>query len=583
MLLITALVVLPQSVAAQSKVAQARGLVSKAMQAYSNLDLDTAKNSLEKALALASDIDKMTLANIYANFGVLWAGGFVDNAKAKQSFMIALCLDSTVQVDPMVSTPEIHMLFKLAQKQTRKKRTCKKTLANIEVPDDSGGADPTIGTGGGDPDGDPGDIYIPDADQLPSCGEHLASDEQKRQYEFPVYVETHNALMGQLDRMIAFYALDDSLVFSELVLSPTGLGYASMITCEDGIKEQNPRSIAYYIEGQDSSGRVICGHGTSEAPLRVMMMSEAVPPSQVAGLIPRNCSPDADMPDELPQYGEICRPDMGCADGLVCGDFGTCEKVKKKEEPERPTVDGPSKFYATIGGGSGFGYISKEMNIRQFTQTSSDEREGFLEEVKKNPSGTAWNGVPVRLEVGFFVAKHFSIEIGGRFDAKIDTFKEYKSCWELSQERAADPTDLTSECLGPIDDDPSADEIEAAAKRSVAHEEGKESSFLFNSEYRVAWLAHVRARYWFMQLGRASMSAFLGAGYGYTKYRISGVSGQRTLYFPMTGMIDIEVGAAVVFNITKNVGFLVELPIDVMVGDGFGLNVDLNIGLSFGY
>ncbi|MDJ0763983.1 MAG: energy transducer TonB [Myxococcota bacterium] len=124
------LVSLSRPALAQTQQGEARTLVRSAMTAYFNLDLKAAQDFLETAIKMAPNLDRGTLADIYSNYGVLWVGGFFDNAKGHEYFLIALCLDPTTAIDPMVMTPDIGMIFKMAQMQTNPS-ACQKATAGV--------------------------------------------------------------------------------------------------------------------------------------------------------------------------------------------------------------------------------------------------------------------------------------------------------------------------------------------------------------------------------------------------------------------------------------------------------------------
>jgi tetratricopeptide (TPR) repeat protein len=101
----------------QNKNVEALSRVGAAMDKYSELDFDTAKAFLEQAMTLAPDLDKKTLARIHLSFGVLWSGGFADHEKARRHFLIAVCFDPGILIDPLFLTPEIDAEFSSAKVQ----------------------------------------------------------------------------------------------------------------------------------------------------------------------------------------------------------------------------------------------------------------------------------------------------------------------------------------------------------------------------------------------------------------------------------------------------------------------------------
>jgi len=77
------------------------------------------------------------------------------------------------------------------------------------------------------------------------------------------------------------------------------------------------------------------------------------------------------------------------------------------------------------------------------------------------------------------------------------------------------------------------------------------------------------------------LSLFAGAGYGHIIYKVASPSGDP--YYPKPGFVDIEVGAGIIFYFARNFGLGLELPIDVLVADGWAVNLDPSLVLSFGF
>ncbi len=578
LLMILALVPAPAQTQGDAT-AQAVGLVRQAMDAYGNLEFDSAKNTLEQALAMASQIDTKTLANAYASLGMVMSGGFADNATAQNNFVIALCLDSAVGVNPLYSTPEIDLLFTMAKGQASPE-SCPSVLSGITQP------------GGGDTGGDMGgsvlDLLEP---SIAPCGDYMPMDEQKQKYELPFYIELSPEMRGQVNRLTVKYAFDSSEQYTEIKLPQRGAGFGAMLSCDLGqIHIYDPSTIAYFIEGLDATGQVVCGHGTQEMPIEVLMMPDAEPIPSIAGMLPKECAPcppwepDCHPKDTsfLPKENEGCLPDVGCADGLTCSDLGICAKDDVKEDGAR----GPSKFYVNVGGGAGFGYMYRDITIRQMDYTADPEGDawegvprGVIEEIKKKASetdGTAWSGIPLRLAVGFFVSPKLSLEVSGRFDVYVTSTNEPQSCWDAAGGSVEGLQDLTT-CSIPIATG-NPEDAEAIARLAVAHDVS--ANEIMVKEYQYAWLVNARLRYRLLSKGVFALSLFGGLGYGHVQYRIAG---SDTPYFPLPGGFNIEIGPGFSFFFTDHFGLNIEVPIDVVAGDGFALNFDLNVGLGFGF
>jgi hypothetical protein len=557
----------PAMARAQAANVQALGLVRQAMEAYSNLNLDQSRAQLDQALALAAQLDKATLARVHVSYGILWIGGFTDNAKGQQSFLVGLCLDSTILVDPLLSTPEIDMMYALSKQQVNP-ATCQTALAGVVVPG-GGVVPPPPGQGAFPPP-----PVTPPAE--PSCGTLNSIEEQKQKMELPIYVELDQSMMGRVARLTAKYAFDANQKYTDLPLSMVGNGYGAMISCAQGkIHEFDPKTITYYVEGYDNQNRKVCTIGTKDMPNEVRMMPEvAIPVEGLPGMPPpkecQACAPwdQTCKGNVLPGIDEPCTKSVGCQEGLNCGESGLCESA-----PESKT-GGPTTFYVNLGVGAGFGYMSKDMTIRQIGSDTAT-KEKYLKETKTNPAGMAWSGIPARLAVGFFVIPDLSIEVTTRFDVYISSEKQLKSCYELAKDQGQVPySELGEQCRPQV-----ADGKDEDAKRSLAID--AQQNTLENQKTQIAWLVNARVRYAIISDDAFRLSIFGGVGYGFIKYRIATSDGSA--YFPMPGMVDIEVGPAIAYYFTPNVGIIAEVPIDAIVGDGFGLNFDVNVGLSFGF
>ena len=137
---------------------------------------------------------------------------------------------------------------------------------------------------------------------------------------------------------------------------------------------------------------------------------------------------------------------------------------------------------------------------------------------------------------------------------------------------------MASSCA--IDDLPNMDDarLEAVSRASVVQDAF--GNDIITKAFQYAWLINARVRYRLVHKGVFGFSLFGGIGYGHIQYRIAG---DDTAYFPMPGMFDIELGPGLAFYFNQHFGIVVDVPIDIIVGDGFALNFDVTLGLSFGF
>jgi hypothetical protein len=313
-------------------------------------------------------------------------------------------------------------------------------------------------------------------------------------------------------------------------------------------------------------GNLVCSHGNAQMPVIVAMdpMAPALPglPGQQP---PKECAPCPpwDTTCGLPGVGEPCDPMKGCAAGGVCGDSGYCEE----EEDGAAPSGGVQTFYVSVGGGVGFGYMKHEM---EFNKINSDDDPPTIDNVSDTPAGFAWGGIPVRLWAGYFVIPDLAIEIRGRFDVKIDSFSEPVSCWEGGGEDYEQST-----CTG----DPQTEE---EAKQSVALTDDLEDGGVPVERKEMVWalLGNIGVRYQLVNTGPFRFALFGGVGFGRIKYRVA--AGDEP-YFPAPWGLDISVGLGIAYYFTDNFGIVFDIPIDVIVINGFALNFDAILGLSFGF
>lgn len=569
-LALTVLIGLPTKGEAQDRNGDALALVSAAMDAYSNLLMDKAKSLLDEALAMQDGLDGQTLAKVHIGFGVLWAGGYSNSAEAKNSFSTALCYDNEVMVDSLFSTPEIDLSFTEAKSELSSS-VCRQ-----------------LGIGSAN---------------LEPCGYHEPFVDQRKSYELPFYLEVNPAFSAELDRVAVKYAFDGKSQYRTLNLEAMGNGYGAMVECDSGeIRSVNPGSVQYYIEGYDASNNVICRQGAEDAPLEVLMSND-VPIVSRPGLDPLACSAAAKKAE-----GQPCSMTSECKDGLTCNtDTFLCEGAAK----EKPRGDGrgPKKFYVNLTGGVGFGYFNKSLTVIGYkndvnpakgTSVETEELDvsaytgrGGIEVSPQHPAGTGWSGVPIRLAVGYKLTPKLSLEVSGRVDGFVVSNSTPKNCWDyakgnIDHVRGMGSGDCTTDFNSMASDVPPTYltdyQVEEMARNSAALTpvEGGDGTLITDTQFQVAWLVNARVRYQFLTKNALQASVFGGIGYGHIQYRVEDSSDGKAFY-PMPGMVDIELGVGLAYYFTDNVGLVFDLPIDFMVGDGFAANFDFNLGLGFGF
>src|SRR5689334_18900822 len=93
----------------------------QAMEAYNALDINKAGSMLEQALQVAGQggVYPPLVARTNLNLGIVYVGGMGDQNNGFNYFLQALCIDSSVQLDPLTSTPEIVTVFNNAMQRAR--------------------------------------------------------------------------------------------------------------------------------------------------------------------------------------------------------------------------------------------------------------------------------------------------------------------------------------------------------------------------------------------------------------------------------------------------------------------------------
>jgi hypothetical protein len=573
---------------AQDKNEEALAMVTSAMDAYSNLEMDRAKAILENALTLEDELDGKTLAKIHTSLGIISISGFSDTPLGQNHFIQAACYDEDAKVDPLYSTPEIDLIF-----------TQSKEAATVEKCDEFGlakdGAGPKI---------------VP-------CGTFAPLERQRRSYELPFYVEVSSELRNRVVSMVVHYSFDSGR-YSDLDLPPRDDGYGAMLECDlHDIRRSDPSEVTYYIEGFSRDGEVVCGYGTDEYPLMVEMAEDAPLLPSVAGMKPEQCFQCSDDDEACKRKlmekmrgdkreGAPCTSDMECVVDLICDpELFVCGKERPLEEPK--LGKGPGTFYVNLTAGAGTGYVNKALEIRKATLPEPgsnenydprkligqkypddyDDPKGQIITVKdNNAKGFSWSGVPVRLAVGYHITPKLSIELSGRVDVFVVTNSVPVSCLDAA---GGDIELMKLEarqglCRSSFDGNYTEDELRTMGGSAISmqHVEGDEYKLNLKKKYQLAWLVNARVRFRYLTAGAFVASLFGGIGYGAIQYRVLDTASNEH-YFPMPGMVDIELGLGFAFYFNDHVGLLLDIPLDVIVGDGFAFNIDFNLGVGVGF
>ena len=306
-----------------SVVAQAGGpqatitqLNQQAMAAYGNLQFPEAMQLLQQAESLCNqyNLHGAELARTYVNMGMVEFGGSGNNAGALEYFKKAVCLDRSVMLDPLNSTPDVEMLFRGAQGQA-------------QAPGGCGGAAPQPQPAYPQPQPaypqpQPGYPQPQPGPATMQLLQHTQVTQQVRLTPIPIFARVNpNVQPGQV---ILFYRTIGERIYQQVPMQPNGSGYSAMIGC-DVLQTFDPTGIEYYIAVLDTANRLLGTSGTEAQPHQTSIVQTlTVPPPAMPNEAPpgacrEECPPwNPDCNSACKQFGDLCDSDSECCSGLAC-------------------------------------------------------------------------------------------------------------------------------------------------------------------------------------------------------------------------------------------------------------------------
>lgn len=339
---------------AQSAEEVAADLNRQAMEAYNNLDINTAGAMLEEALRVCEEggVVGHTLALTNLNLAVVYVGGLGDAAGAGAYFLAAVCADATVQLDPLTSTPDVQAAFADAQAQAES------------------------GACGAAPGAAPSPAAVAAAPAPSQLVIHVPPAEQLSQTPLPIYAELNGG-----GNLYLYYKGLGMEQYQRVEMTRFGSGYAYQISCNDVWEP----AVSYYIEAVDGSGTPIGGVGTADAPMELPIVSARTMP---APALPGANPPASCAAGECPPgmacatpgtlgIGEECDTTAQCQSGLTCssdvcvlkdtgvqvsaGGGGDLSDWEGNEDFESEFGDGKKedfkRFFFQLGFAAGFPYV----------------------------------------------------------------------------------------------------------------------------------------------------------------------------------------------------------------------------------
>lgn len=332
----------PAEAAAQGRpLQQVLDLNRQAMEAYNNLEIEQAQALLQQALDAATRgrVTGSPLARTYVNLGIVAIAGMGDNAAGLDYFVHALQADGSVALDPLLSTPDISLIWTQAHAHSGG------TTTVITPPPDPGG--------GGGPVGDLTHVPVP---------------EQLRATPVPVYVE----VPGRPAHVYLYYRGHGMRDFERAQMDHVGRGYGYEIPCGDVFEPE----VNYYIAVFDASGSPISFAGSQSSPISVAIVAtrSTSAPALPGRAPPTQCtSMEEECPPDLPGchttassgtrgLGDSCHADGDCTSGNCDDDLCSLSDGHSggggggggggSED------NGAPRFFARLSVGGGFSYVS---------------------------------------------------------------------------------------------------------------------------------------------------------------------------------------------------------------------------------
>ena len=372
--------------------AEVASLNQKAMADYQNMKLDSAVATLQKAegICLQSGLQGHEMALTYVNMGVIEAAGKQNEPAAIDFFTRALCLEPTILVDPLVSTPEVETVFNMAREQAASPDTCQQIAAGAIPPPPPGDFPPPPGDDfPPPPPGDgfdqtipppPPDTGLPTGPPPPQTDNirHDGVTEQSRMTPVPLFTLVQPGT--PVDKVVLFYRTFGERNYQQLEMTPNGEGYGATIGC-DVLQSFDPSAIEYYIVIMDETGQNIGSAGNEMQPFVVSFVSNelavplalpgAEPPAQCTECPPWN--PDCNAGGSCKQYGDMCSKNSDCCKGMICED-DMCAPGEDDGDDGKPFKP---IFKNIISFGTGGGVLKKE-EVKPYNRVAEPPYEPWI-------------------------------------------------------------------------------------------------------------------------------------------------------------------------------------------------------------
>lgn len=577
--LAAALLGLASSASAQRPLQQVLDLNRQGMEAYNNLEIDTAVAKLEEAIRAAQrgNVTGAPLARTFLNMGIVQVGGLTDNASGLQYFTQALQVDPNIQLDPLTSTPDIQTVFNLARQRAG--------AGGRPGGGQTGGGQTGGGqTGGGQTGG--GQTGGGGARPPPSSAggdiPHTPVPEQLSQTAVPVFLEV--PAEADVANVYLYYKSQGMREFRRVEMARMTGGYGFEIPCTDVFEPE----VTYYIVVFAPDGSPVGSAGTQRQPVRVPIVTTRTQaePSLPGRAAPQQCSSDEECPPGMAGctashgsagMGETCSRDGDCGEGLICEDdlctLGSRDGDGDGDEPSTP--GNQARFFIDVGATMAFGYVSggaadqgPELDFGPDLDSGADDidpltgllpvdGEGSLTPYQDceaddqgffpDDTGTRATGCNVRVETPGFLA---AIAVRAAFGYYI--IPRFALSVQLRLQVAT---------------------IDGAGGFGGGGGAGALASLLIGlrAQYLVTDPSAVTGLF---------VAPFLGTSVGQIQLRPDQAGQEEP--FLRSGLNGVQIGSVVGFHISKNVGVVLTPEAHILFPD-FLFNFDVTLGVQFGF
>lgn len=225
---------------------------AKALADYRTLEWDSARKTLleavlaERKAGLAND---PVTARTYVNLGAVYVTGFKDRDKATESFSRALAIDAKIQLTPGISTPEMKEVFAKAKRRRLPPEKKGQTVLTLE--DDLEDRDLPVKLRGA--------LDCPNEDE--AIVDRPAA----------LRCALARSLLPRVTTVFLLYRDPNVEGFTEVQTARSRKGwYVGKIPK----KAVTGKSLFYYFEGRDVSGKPIVRNGEEPSPNILLLMTE---------------------------------------------------------------------------------------------------------------------------------------------------------------------------------------------------------------------------------------------------------------------------------------------------------------------